>query len=303
MTAARFRLFVKELTPPVLWGALKRAKDVARAPRRAEPVVPPPSEAFEPPEWEYAPEGWARPTKGWDVDAVVAAYRKKWPSYVEALREPRPLGVYHEVVAGETVAAHDREAHNMLVSYAYVLVLAAHGRERLSILDWGGGLGHYLALGLAVLPGIELDYHCRELPKVAAAGREVFPEASFHSDDSCLEREYDLVLASSSLQYAEEWRALLRGLARATAGYLYVTRVPVALRAPSFVVLQRAHRYGYDTEYLGWVLNRDELLREAGAASVQLVREFLLFGEIDAEEAPERPVEHRGFLFRPSAPR
>jgi putative methyltransferase (TIGR04325 family) len=291
---ARIRLFVKDLTPPVLWRTLKRAKDALR---KSEPDVPAPPEAPEPPEWEYVPEGWSRPTKGWDVDAVVAAYREKWPSYVEALREPNPLGVYHEVVAGTGVEAYDRGAHNMLVSFAYVLARAARGRERLSMLDWGGGLGHYFALARAVLPDLRLDYHCRELPKLAEAGRELVPGASFHSDDSCLERQYDLVLASSSLQYVEQWRDLLRRLAAATGSYLYVTRVPLALGVPSFVVLQRAHRYGYDTEYLGWVLNRGELLGVTAAASLGLVREFLLFGEIDAEGAPERPVEHRGFLF------
>jgi putative methyltransferase (TIGR04325 family) len=297
VTGAGIRLFVKDLTPPVLWRLLKRAKDVAVA---AEPEAITPIAQAEPLEWEYVPEGWSRPTKGWDVDAVVASYRAKWPSYVEALRAPKPLGVYHEVGAGETVEAHDREAHNMLVSFAYVLAMAVRGKTRTSMLDWGGGVGHYFALSRAVIPDVELEYHCRELPKVAAAGRELLPEATFHTDDSCLERRYDLVLASSSLQYARDWGSTLRGLAGATGGYLYVTRVPLALHASSFVVLQRAYRYGYDTEYLGWVLNRLELLREAQAAGLELLREFLLFGMIDADGAPERPVEHRGFLFRPA---
>jgi putative methyltransferase (TIGR04325 family) len=293
---SRLRLAVKQVTPPVVWNALKRAKEGRRGRPEAEPQPSAPT-AAEPPEWEYVPEGWSRPTKGWDADGVVAAYREKWPSYVAALAEPKPLGVYHEVVAGESVDPTDREAHNMLVSFAYVLSRAARGRDRLSMLDWGGGLGHYLALSRAVLPDLEVDYNCREVPKVAAAGRELFPEASFCSDDSCLERQYDLVLASSSLQYAEAWRETVRDLAGAARSYLYVTRVPLALRSPSFVVLQRAHRYGYDTEYLGWVFNRGELLDEAMSAGVSLVREFLLFGLIDADDAPERPVEHRGFLF------
>jgi putative methyltransferase (TIGR04325 family) len=292
---SRLALALKQVTPPLLWRALKRVKQSRRPPAPPEPPVP--AAPSEPPEWEYVPEGWVRPAKGWDAAGVVASYRAKWPSYVAALAEPKPLGVYHEVVAGESVEAVDREAHNMLVSFAYVLARAAHGRDGLSLLDWGGGLGHYLALSRAVLPDVELDYHCREVPKVAEAGRELFPEASFYDDDSCLARRYDLVLASSSLQYAERWRDTLRGLAGATGSFLYVTRVPLALRAPSFVVLQRAYRYGYDTEYLGWVLNRDELLEEANAAGLSLVRELLLFGLIDAEGAPERPVEHRGFLF------
>lgn len=292
--SAQIRLAVKQLTPPLLWNALKRMKGTTpQQPPSPEPPAPPSA----PPEWEYVPEGWERPTKGWDVDAVAASYREKWPSYVAALREPKPLGVYHEVVAGESVQPTDREAHNMLVSYGYVLARAAHGRQRLSLLDWGGGLGHYFALSTALLPGFEIEYHCKEVPKVAAVGRELFPAASFYSDDSCLERRYDLVLVSSSLQYSERWRDTLGRLADAADSYLYLTRVPLALRSPSFVVLQRAQRYGYDTEYVGWVLNREELLDAASASSLSLVREFLLFGVIDAEGAPERPVEHRGFLF------
>lgn len=32
------------------------------------------------------------------------------------------------------------------------------------MLDWGGGLGAYYVYSRALLPDLELDYHCRELP-------------------------------------------------------------------------------------------------------------------------------------------
>jgi putative methyltransferase (TIGR04325 family) len=191
-------------------------------------------------------------------------------------------------------------SHNMLVSFAYVLARAAHGRDVLSVLDWGGGLGHYAVLARAVLPEVTLDWHCREMPSVASAGARVNPDVTFHTDDACLEQSYDVVLASSSLQYAPDWQALLRRLARATSGFLLVTRLPIALEARSFVVLQRAQGYGYATEYLGWVVSRDELLAEASAAGLGLDRELLLDAWLSAAEAPEDPVGHRGFLFRPS---
>ena len=150
----------------------------------------------------------------------------------------------------------------MLVSFAYVVALAARGVERLSVLDWGGGLGHYEALARSTVPGLELDWHVKETPAVAARGR---PGVTFHTDEQCLsDRSYDLVVASSSLQYEPEWQRLLSLLAGAAGRYLYVARVPVALTAPSFVVIQRPYVHGYDTEYLGWVLNRDELVEAAG---------------------------------------
>lgn len=308
--AARVRLFVKGLTPPFLWQALKRAKDALRQepppaqeveePREDEPVP------AEPPEWEYVPEGWAAARsdpriKGWDVGAIAEAYREKWPSFVRALEGTQPLGVGHEVVAGASVGTEDHEAHNTLVSYAYVLALAARRKERVSLLDWGGGIGHYLLVSRAVLPGVEIDYHCKDVPTLTAYGRELFADARFCDDDeTCLDRTYDLVLASGSFQYSEDWRTALARLAGATGGYLYVTRLPVALRSESFVVVQRAYRYGYDTEYLGWVLNREELLEHAGTVGLELVREFLISAWFSARGAPEEPVGHRGFLFVPA---
>jgi putative methyltransferase (TIGR04325 family) len=300
----RLRLLAKALLPPLLWQALKRLKDRLRGPGQA-PEVTGAAELVgqaAAPEWEYVPEGWARRqtdpnVKGWDVDAVVDAYRRRWPVFVEALRSTGPLAVHHELAEP---GARDIDAHNMLVSFAYVLALAARGRSRLSLLDWGGGIGHYYLVAKEVVPGLELEYHCRDVPKLCAYGRELFPEASFYEDESCLARRFDLVLASGSLQYSEDWRGTLARLAGATDRYLYVTRLPVAFASASFVVLQRAYAYGYDTEYLGWVVNRDELLAAAEAADLTLVREFLLAARFSAPAAPEDPVEHRGFLFEPT---
>lgn len=240
------------------------------------------------PEWEYVAVGWDHPAKGWDEASVAEGYIRKWPDFLAAIEAPQPLGVHHETAE---VLTGDLGAHNMLVSFAYVAALAGRGVDRLSVLDWGGGLGHYEALTRATVPGLELDWHVKETHAVAARGRA---GVTFHDDESCLDRTYDLVLASSSLQYAPDWRGLLGKLAGATERYLYIARVPVALSAPSFVVIQRPYVHGYETEYLGWVLNRGELLAAAG---LPLAREFLVEMPFSAAGAPEDPVAHRSFLF------
>jgi putative methyltransferase (TIGR04325 family) len=294
---------VKALTPPIVVmgvkGALRRLGLVSRPPS-PESGESAQSQAG-PPEFEYVPEGWRREATGWDGGTVAEAYLAKWPEWVAALEGTGPLGVYHEARAGEPLSGDDMAAHNMLVSFAYVLARAAHGRQRVSVLDWGGGFGHYAVVARAVLPEVELDWHCRELPSIARAAAEANPDVTFHTDDACLDATYDLVLASSSLQYAPDWASLLRRLAGATVGFLLVTRLPIAREAPSFVVLQRADAYGYDTEYCGWVLSRDELLAEASGAGLELVRELLLDAWLSAAAAPEDPIGHRGFLFRPAA--
>jgi putative methyltransferase (TIGR04325 family) len=187
---------------------------------------------------------------------------------------------------------------NSVLAFAYALALASRRADRVSVLDWGGGLGAHFVLARALLPAeVEIEYHCKEVPLVCAQGREALPEVRFHDDESCLESRYDLVLASSSLQYSERWAPVLERLAAATAGYLLVTRVPVTLHGPSFVTLQRGHAYGLGTEYLSWVFDRGELVATAERSGVRQLREFLIGYDPTVHGAPAR-VHTRGFLFR-----
>ena len=299
---------MRALTPPVLLNlsikllrrvgllepppARKRLSE-RKLPKSQPPAVP------EPPMFEFVPEGWAREVPGWDGGAVAQSYLKKWPEWVAALDGPGPLGIYHEVPDGVPLPRDNMDAHGTLMAFAYVLARAANGRGKMSVLDWGGGLAHYSVLARAVLPEVELEWHCREVPTVAAAGETVNPEVTFHSDDDCLTRTYDLVFASGSFQFAIQWQDLLRRFAEATRGFLYITRLPIA-SGPSFVVVQHAGPVGYATEYLGWVICRDELLAEAAAAGLILDREALLHASFAADGAPEQPTPHRGYLFQPN---
>jgi putative methyltransferase (TIGR04325 family) len=185
------------------------------------------------------------------------------------------------------------------MAFAYAYGRAAGQRQRLSMLDWGGGLGQYAVLARALYPDVELEYHCRDLPLLTAAGRTRLPNDQFHdTDDQALARPYDLVVASSSLQYAKDWRSTLGRLAAATSHFLYVTRQPFVRTAASYVTLQRPHVHGYRTEYPGWVLNRQDFLDVAAAYGLALHREFLIWERPYIPKAPEQP-SYLGFLFSP----
>jgi putative methyltransferase (TIGR04325 family) len=207
-----------------------------------------------------------------------------------------PLGIAHEA---PLPSRQSLAAHNAALSFGYVLMRAAHRRTRMSVLDWGGGIGHYYLFARALAPEVELDYHCKEVPVLCAAGREVLPDVTFHdSDNSAFGRTYDVVVTSGALQFAEDWRTVLAGMADAATSYLYVTRLPVVEGAGSYGLLQRAHRYGYATEYANWVLNLGEFLAVVDAGGFELVREFLgEEGNTDIRGVPE-PAVYRGFLFR-----
>ena len=70
---------------------------------------------------------------------------------------------------------------------------------------------------------------------------------------------------------------------------------------PSFVVLQRAHRYRFESEYLSWVFNRAELLAAAADVGVELVREFVLGYRPLVVGAPEQD-ETWAYHFRRPGP-
>lgn len=257
-------------------------------------------------EWEYMPQGWDTKDprmKGWNDESVLEVLKAKWPMFVRAVQSNGPFRVaspLHCAEGARPLSELDYIWHNVVMAYAYVLTLAARKHDRLSLLDWGGGLGHYYLISKALLPEIEIDYHCKELPLVCRGGRDLFPEASFYDDDErCFQRSYDLVLVSTSLQYSPKWQETVSRLASVSRSYLYITRLPVIEQVASFVVVQRPYPHGYQTEYLSWFLNRRELLSHMSALQMELVREFLIQERPYVHKAPEQGT-YRGFLFRPS---
>jgi putative methyltransferase (TIGR04325 family) len=275
----------RAVLPPVIAGTYRELR------RRSRKVAPP--------DWEYLPGGWPEPSTGspgWNADSVVATQLERWPDFVRSVAAPAPFGLSNESASGPP----NYGAHNTIMTFGYVLARAAQGKKRLSVLDWGGGIGHYCINARALLPELQLDYYCRDLPNLVAGGRTVLPEATFYVDeDEALAKRYDLVVASSSLHYSRDWRSLLARLAAATTDYLYVTRQPFVKEADSFVVVQRPHRFGYETEYPGWFLNRGEFLTAASDSGLTLLREFLIWEIPDVPNAPEA-ADYRGFLFAPT---
>jgi putative methyltransferase (TIGR04325 family) len=279
----RVRKLAGLVTPPAARLVYQRLK---RASKRTRP------------EWEYLPNGWQAATtdalmKGWNVEDVLAAQKLRWESFVDRVDSNGPFDVSPEAFGTPST---DLAFHNTLMCYAYVLALVTRHKDAASILDWGGGLGQYYLFSQRLLPDVKIDYHCKDVSVLAEYGQRLWPGARFYVDDTCLERQYDLVLASCSLHYSEDWQALLSQLARASAGYLFVTRLPTIEHANSYVFVQRPYAYGYNTEYIGWCLNRDEFLQSAAAAGLRLVREFVTGEQPVIERAPEQCI-YRGFLF------
>ncbi|HEV8435108.1 MAG TPA: methyltransferase, TIGR04325 family [Thermoanaerobaculia bacterium] len=247
------------------------------------------------PEWQVAPDGWTTPTRGWNVESVAAVQARRWPAYIDAIAGTRPLTIPHETDTGHMV---DITGHNAAMMLGYVLLLVSGNAKELSVLDWGGGLGHYAALAKALAPGIAFDYSIWDVPLLTAAGRATQQDVRFiESRDDALARRYDLVIASSSLWYESDWRSVAADLARC-GDYVYLTRMAFVSNTQSFTAIQRPVRgASYMTEYICWIFNRDEFVSHLAGCGLELVREFLMEDGPVIGGAGEQPV-YRGFLFR-----
>lgn len=249
------------------------------------------------PEWEYVGPAW--PTSGagitgWDHPSVVEAMNAAFPEFARVVHGTGPLGVF-PLVPQMTLSVG---GHNVSMTFAYVLARAAYGRQHLSMLDWGGALGQYAVMARRLMPDLTLRVTVKERLEICRIGRVQLPWVTFESsDEACFARGYDLVMSSSSLQYAEDWRLILSGLATSALSWLFVTRLQMVRTVPSFVVVQRPHVYGYQSEYLSWVINRDELRQHADSLGLTLEREFVAGYTTTYEGAPE-VSETAGFLFK-----
>jgi len=249
-------------------------------------------------EWEYLPGGWKierADGQGWNHASVAKAQEDHWPTLVQNLQGQGPLGVSH---FPHSSTREDRGDHNTLMSYGYVLARAARKKDQISILDWGGSLGHYYLYSQALLPEVSIEYHCYDLPRLCAVGRRRLPEVHFHDDGrAVLGRGYHLVVCSGSLHYFEDWRSTVLQLAAATTEFLYIARLQTVLRVEPFVVVQRPYHTGYHTEYLSWFINRQDLISCLEEVGLELLREFVYAEDWLVRGAPEKG-DSRGFLFR-----
>ena len=269
--------FVKNVLPPILFNALKQWRQKVGIH-----------------EWEYIPQGWNyQSAKGWNAQTILDRYREKWPRFWQYMQSNGPLAASHE---SDLRHNDDLASHNSHLTFGYVLARAAHNKQKISILDWGGGIGHYYALAQALLPEVIVEYHCKDVPLLAQHGKTLFPEQFFYEDERCFERSYDFVFASTSLHYTPDWRELLRKLGQATKQYLYIAQLPVVTKTDSFVFVQRPYRYGYDTEYLAWCLNEREFVTMGEEQGMKLDRTFIYGYQPTIYHAPEQ-CHYKGYLW------
>jgi putative methyltransferase (TIGR04325 family) len=142
-----------------------------------------------------------------------------------------------------------------------VVATMLSGQSRVSILDFGGGLGTgYVALTGTIPEAIDrLDYCIVDVDGIVEAGRQLFDGKKGPAFQSELPGpgRFDILHASSVVQYIDDWRSLLACLARYNARFLSLADMFVG-DFKSFVTLQNY----YGSKIPHWFLNVHEFLAE-----------------------------------------
>ncbi|HEX6164520.1 MAG TPA: hypothetical protein VFZ31_14215 [Vicinamibacterales bacterium] len=226
---------------------------------------------------ELAPDGWA--TARW------AANETYWSHFVDR-EEAACTTLIAAVRDGRDVVLLDPDERIKRVTFAEVIAVASRGRERMTVLDVGGNLGDYYWIARSRHPGVELDFHCLELPAVAAAGRRINPAVTFHTGEDVLDRQFDLIMFSSALQCMQHWQSMLARAARSADRYVFLSDVPTLSSAKSFVIAQ--HHDGHVN--LHHQFNRGELLEAIAGMGLKVLREFDMGPHPRVRNAPEQSI-------------
>ena len=226
---------------------------------------------------------------------MAESYRQKWGEFLRSIEGPGPLGVAHERPSNAPMRRDDPIAHNIVLSLAHVLAAAAGQQVEAQRARLGRSTGHYHELARR-LTQLEFDWHVRELTAVCEVGAELSPDIPFTDSDDCLERDYDLVSPAAPFSTRGLARELAK-LAPSPKPWLFLTgsrRWRPFRRTPRY---SARYAYGYETEYVGWVFHRGELVLAAEELGLELVREYALVDPITVAGAPENP-RHIGLLLR-----
>jgi putative methyltransferase (TIGR04325 family) len=251
------------------------------------------------PIWEFMPNGFNTnlKSKGWEVETIVDLQINKWETFKRFIDKNYAFSINHE---SNMKNQYDIIAHNTLISFGFVLNISAYGKSDIKILDWGGGIGHYGLITEKILETnkVNFSYFCYDLKIFCEAGEKLSTNYTFfYNKNLALQNSYDLIFASSSLWYEQNWRLTLENLASCTNEYLYVTRMIFIEKNESYVAIQRPALFGYKTEYLCWILNEYEFLSFATSLNLSLVHQFYIGESSYIFNAPEQGV-YKGFLFK-----
>ena len=195
-------------------------------------------------------------------------------SYDEAVRHCHTPSAYHSQRIIDTALRNALEGSDrpgvvmttreqQLLAASLTPLMACALKREIRVLDFGGGLGaDFRRLRAAMPTGWCIAWDVLETMPMAEAGRQHVRETGLHffSDWNQLQERYDLVHASSSVQYTPDPVHTFERLTILAGHYMVVTRCPLIPGSRDRLTVQRVPPSYYDASYPAWFLGEDKWL-------------------------------------------
>lgn len=160
-----------------------------------------------------------------------------------------------------------------LLPFLVALVSERSKKGGVGILDFGGGLGFtYIPVIYGCLKQ-SIDYHIVESKNICQVGRCIFKDdrrIHFHPSLPKKRQRIDIVHLGSSLQYIDDWKALIKNLAGYNPQYFLFTDL-IAGNIPTYVTIQNY----YDSKIPSRFFNVKEVVNQMSSVGF-----WLLFNSI-----------------------
>ena len=155
---------------------------------------------------------------------------------------------------------------------------------RVSILDFGGGMGVTYIHLISSLPNCAVSYHVVEREGIARGGAELFADdARIHfSSELPAQSDFDIVYISSALQYIEDYAALLRALMAYRAKYFLF----VKLSSGDFPTYATAQKNVSGSVLPYWFINFGEIIELMASGGYALIYKSVLEQQYDQSNFP-----------------
>ena len=226
-------------------------------------------------------------TSGYDSDVILSKVR-------DALLK---------VKSGEAVYERDSVLFDE-VQYSWPLLagllwIASRNRNRLTVVDFGGSLGSTYYQNRRYLRHLDhLSWNIIEQQKFVDCGRQHFQDdivRFYDSLDECLtERNPDVILFSSVLQYLERPYNVLSDIVRREVPYVIMDRTTVIDDLADRLTVQHVPESIYPASYPAWFFNKQKLVTFF-ADRYNMIAEFdALAGMI---ELGDTTAHDKGFIF------
>lgn len=172
-----------------------------------------------------------------------------------------------------------------LSPFLAALVSANSKGGKVSILDFGGGLGSgYIYVTAGYGGQVVIDYHIVDSKSICQAGKSYFKDNRQIHYHYCLPKEIqsvDIVHLCSSLQYIEDWKGLLRDLARYNPQYVLLVDVPAG-DIPTYATVQNY----YESKIPYWFFNVNDIIGTMSSIHFKLLFRSSYAGSYLGKEQP-----------------